>query len=146
MGRGRDQSSSPRSESHGKVGVGGSMQPPVREIIEQLCRRNAKYAAQAYLFVLEALQRRMLELDAPGHITGPELAGSVRDLALKRFGLLARTVLEHWGVTSTSDLGEIVFLLVDHGVLTKQDTDTREDFEGLFSFDRVFEAEYPWGT
>jgi hypothetical protein len=29
--------------------------------------------------------------------------------------------------------------------LTKQDTDSREDFEGLFSFERVFEADYPWG-
>lgn len=122
-----------------------AMQPPVHEVIAQLCRRNPRFAAQAYLFVLEALQRRMLLLDAPRHITGPELAGSVRDLALKRFGLLARTVLEHWGVSSTSDLGEIVFLLVDHGVLTKQDTDSREDFEGLFSFERAFEAEYPWG-
>ena len=127
-----------------KVGVGGSM-PPVHEIIAQLCRRNPKYATQAYLFVLDALHRRMLELDAPRHITGPELADAVRDLAIMRFGLLARTVLEHWGVHSTSDLGEIVFTMVDHGVLTKQDTDSREDFEGLFSFERVFEAEYPWG-
>lgn len=123
------------------------MQPPVQvhEIIAQLCRRNPRYATKAYLFVLEALHRRMLELDAPRHITGPELAGSVRDLAIQRFGLLARTVLEHWGVHSTSDLGEIVFLMVDHGVLTKQETDSREDFDGLFSFESAFEAEYPWG-
>lgn len=125
--------------------MGGSMQPPVHEVIAQLCRRNPQYATQAYLFVLEALQRRMMELDAPRHITGSELASSVRVLALKRYGLLARTVLEHWGVSATSDLGEIVFLLVDHGVLTKQDTDSREDFDGLFSFERVFEADYPWG-
>ncbi|MFW6039560.1 MAG: Minf_1886 family protein [Gemmatimonadota bacterium] len=124
------------------------MQPPVHEIneiIAQLCRRNPKYATKAYIFVLEALHRRMLELDAPRHIAGPELAGAVRDLAIKRFGLLARTVLEHWGVHATSDLGEIVFAMVDYGVLTKEDTDSREDFEGLFSFERVFEAEYPWG-
>ena len=121
------------------------MQPPEHEVIEQLWRRNPRDATQAYLFVLEALERRMMELDATRHITGPELASSVRILALKRFGLLARTVLEHWGVKATSDLGEIVFLLVDHGVLTKQDTDSREDFEELFSFERVFEADYPWG-
>ncbi|MDH3297127.1 MAG: hypothetical protein OEM96_02445 [Gemmatimonadota bacterium] len=121
------------------------MQPPVQEVIDQLCRRNPRFAPQGYLFVLEALQIHMMLLEQPRHITGPELAGSVRDLALKRFGLLARTVLEHWGVTSTADLGEIVFLLVDHGVLTKQDTDSREDFDGLFSFERAFEAEYPWG-
>ena len=125
--------------------MGGSMQPPVHEVIAQLCRRNPQYATQAYLFVLEALQRQVQVLDAPRHITGPELASSVCDLALRRFGLLARTVLEHWGVNATSDLGDIVFLLVDHGVLTKQETDSREDFEQLFSFERVFEADYPWG-
>ncbi|TFG66611.1 MAG: hypothetical protein E4H28_01400 [Gemmatimonadales bacterium] len=126
-------------------GVGGRIQPPVHEVIAQLCRRNPRYATQAYLFVLEALQRQMVELDSPRHITGAELASSVCNLALDRFGLLARTVLEHWGINATSDLGEIVFLLIDHGVLTKQDTDSREDFEELFSFERVFEADYPWG-
>lgn len=118
---------------------------PVQNIIDQLCRRNPRFAEHAYLFVLDALHRQMLELEAPRHITGPELADSVRDLAIQRYGLLARTVLEHWGVHSTADLGEIVFLMVDHGVLTKQETDSKEDFEGLYSFERVFEAEYPWG-
>jgi uncharacterized repeat protein (TIGR04138 family) len=31
-------------------------------------------------------------------------------------------------------------------VLTKQETDRREDFDGLYSFEQVFEAEYPWGV
>ena len=74
------------------------------------------------------------------------MAGAVRDLAIARFGLLARVVLEHWGVHSTEDIGEIVFLLVDHGVLTKEDTDRREDFADVFSFEEVFESEYPWGA
>ncbi|MCL7983254.1 MAG: hypothetical protein M8862_12075, partial [marine benthic group bacterium] len=74
-----------------------------------------------------------------------ELAESARQVAIDRFGPLARTVLEHWGIHSTADIGEIVFLLVDHGVLTKQDSDSREDFEGLYSFEQAFEAEYPWG-
>lgn len=120
--------------------------PTLQETLGQLQRRNPRYAVEAYLFVLGGLHRRLTELEAPRHISGSELAGAVRDLALDRFGLLARVVLEHWGVHSTEDIGEIVFLLVDHGVLTKQDSDRREDFADVFSFEEVFELDYPWGA
>ncbi|MCL7971007.1 MAG: hypothetical protein M8866_02810 [marine benthic group bacterium] len=118
--------------------------PTLNETLGQLQRRNPRYAVEAYLFVLGGLHRRLAQLDRPRHISGAELAGSVRDLAIERFGLLARTVLEHWGVHSTEDIGEIVFLLVDHGVLTKEETDRREDFADVYSFEEVFESEYPW--
>jgi uncharacterized repeat protein (TIGR04138 family) len=120
--------------------------PALHETLGQLQRRNPRYAVEAYLFVLGGLHRRLAELECPRHISGAELAEAVRDLALDRFGPLARVVLEHWGVHCTEDIGEIVFLLVDHGVLAKQDTDRREDFADVFSFERVFESEYPWGA
>jgi uncharacterized repeat protein (TIGR04138 family) len=120
--------------------------PTLQETLGQLQRRNPCFAAEAYLFVLGGLNRKLGELDRPRHITGSELAEAVRDLAIARFGLLARVVLEHWGVHSTEDMGEIVFLLVDHGVLSKQETDRREDFADVYSFEEVFESEYPWGA
>jgi uncharacterized repeat protein (TIGR04138 family) len=120
--------------------------PALHETLGQLQRRNPRFAVEAYLFVLGGLHRRLGELDSPRHISGVELVGAVRDLAIERFGLLARTVLEHWGVHSTEDIGEIVFLLVDHGVLTKEETDRREDFADVFSFEEVFESEYHWGA
>ncbi len=113
--------------------------------LAQLRRRYPKYAEPAYLFVLEALHCRIQSLDSPRHLSGAELAESLRDLALERYGPLARAVLEYWGVASTADLGEVVFLLIEHGVLDKQEGDSREDFEELFSFEQVFELEYPWG-
>jgi uncharacterized repeat protein (TIGR04138 family) len=120
--------------------------PALHETLGQLQRRNPRYAVEAYLFVLGGLHRRLAELESPRHISGAELAEAVRDLAIDRFGPVARIVLEHWGVHCTEDIGEIVFLLVDHGVLAKQDTDRREDFADVFSFEQVFEAEYPWGA
>lgn len=116
------------------------------EVLDELRRRNPRYAESAYLFLLSALQRCMEGLERPRHVSGAELAESARELALDRYGPLARTVLEHWGIHSTADLGEIVFLLVECGVLIKEPTDTREDFEGLFSFEQAFEVEYPWGS
>ena len=121
------------------------MGPPIQEVVGQICRRHPRYADKAFYFVLDALHRHLHALSAPRHVTGEELAESARRVALDRFGPLARTVLEHWGVHSTSDIGEIVFLLVDHGVLTKQESDSLADFEGLYSFEQAFESEYPWG-
>lgn len=115
-------------------------------VLAELVRRNPRYAERAYLFVLQSLQRRLAALPTPRHVSGPELADAVRRLAVGRFGPLARTVLEHWGVRSTTDIGEIVFSLVECGILVKQPGDSREDFEGLYTFDEAFEKAYPWGA
>jgi uncharacterized repeat protein (TIGR04138 family) len=63
---------------------------------------------------------------------------------LDRFGPLARTVLEHWGIHTTDELGEIVFALVDAGVLVAEPQDRAQDFQGLFDFEEAFERGYPW--
>ena len=84
-------------------------------------------------------------MDEPRHISGEELAYGARELALRQFGPMARTVLAHWGIHSTDDLGEIVFAMVDCGVLIKREEDRQEDFQDLFDFEEAFEREYPWG-
>ena len=116
------------------------------EILEQLQERNPRYHGKAYLFLLHSLHSVLEDLEAPRHITGRELAQGVRDLALERFGPMARTVLEHWGIHTTDDLGEIVFALVDCGILIKQDDDRREDFRDIYDFEETFEQDYPWGA
>ena len=52
---------------------------------------------------------------------------------------MARTVLNQWGVTQTADVGEIVFNLVDAQVMSKQDSDTRDDFANVYDFEEVFD-------
>jgi uncharacterized repeat protein (TIGR04138 family) len=78
------------------------------------------------------------------HISGTELAHACRDLALDRYGVMARVVLEHWGIAATADIGDIVFTLVDLGFLLSQAQDTRDEFVGVFDFDSAFERDYPW--
>jgi uncharacterized repeat protein (TIGR04138 family) len=116
------------------------------EILGQLRDRNPRFTGKAYVFVLSALHAVMERLDRPRHISGQELVGGVRELALARFGPLARTVLEHWGIRRTEDVGEIVFALVDCGILMKQEEDSAEDFRNLFDFQEAFERDYPWGV
>jgi uncharacterized repeat protein (TIGR04138 family) len=113
-------------------------------IMDQILVREPRFDEQAYLFVLAALEHCQSALEARRHINGPELARGCRDLALERYGLMAKLVLEHWGVRSTADIGDIVFTLVDLGFLLSQPQDSREEFLAVYDFDRAFEQEYPW--
>lgn len=113
-------------------------------LLDRLREREPRFHETAYVFVISALHAVIEGLPEPRHISGRELAESVRDLAIRKFGPMARTVLEHWGIHATSDVGDIVFLLIDSGVLIKRDEDAREDFADVFDFDEAFD--YPWGS
>ena len=113
-------------------------------IMDRIRMREPRFDERAYLFVLAALEQFQTRLAERRHITGRELALACRDLALERFGVMARLVLDHWGVRSTADIGDIVFTLVDLELLISQPGDTREDFADVFEFDQAFEREYPW--
>jgi uncharacterized repeat protein (TIGR04138 family) len=113
-------------------------------IMDRIRLREPRFDERAYLFVLAALEYCQQRLDERRHITGRELALACRDLALDRFGVMSRVVLEHWGVRNSSDIGDVVFTLVDLGLLMSQPTDTRDEFAEVFDFDQAFEREYPW--
>ena len=116
------------------------------EILDQLQERNPRFHAKAYFFVLAALHSVLQRLGEPRHISGRELVMGVRDLALERYGPMARSVLAHWGIHATDDVGRVVFALVEQGLLVKQDEDRLEDFTGVFDFEEAFELNYPWGA
>lgn len=113
-------------------------------IMDKIRVREPRFDERAYLFVLAALEFCQQRLPERRHISGRELALSCRDLALERFGVMARLVLEHWGVRSTADLGDVVFMLVELGFLMSQPCDTRDEFLDVYDFDQAFEREYPW--
>jgi uncharacterized repeat protein (TIGR04138 family) len=116
------------------------------EVLDRLQEQNPRFHARSYEFVMLALQSVIQSLDAPRHISGRELTDSVRRLAIGRYGLLAKAVLEHWGIHETEDVGRVVFAMVEQGLLVKEDDDTPEDFADLFDFEDAFEANYPWSA
>lgn len=115
-------------------------------IWDQIHLREPRYHEHAYLFVLAALEFQQARLAERRHVDGRELAAAVRDLALEKFGVMARMVLEHWGVRATADVGDIVFTMVDMGLLMSQPTDSRLDFVDVYEFDQAFEQAYPWSA
>jgi uncharacterized repeat protein (TIGR04138 family) len=76
------------------------------------------------------------------HISGRELCWGLRDYALERWGLLARTVLESWRVKGTHDFGRIVFGFIDFDLMRKQPEDEVDDFREVYSFVEAFDEPF----
>ncbi len=114
------------------------------EKFRTLLAADDRYDAEAYNFLYEALDwtlKKVARVDRRGsqHVSGRELLEGIRQYAIEQFGCLARTVLESWGVSATDDFGEIVFNLVEHDLMGKQESDTKEDFHDVFDFSEVFD-------
>ena len=114
------------------------------EVLDRLQERHPRFDARSYIFVLQALHSVIKSLEEPRHVSGKELSEGVKRLALDRFGPMARTVLEHWGIHDTDDVGRVVFAMVEQGILIKQDGDQLKDFTDIFDFEEVFELRYNW--
>ena len=119
--------------------------------------RDPRYSIQAYVFVLEALEfaknakkrsrtrtraRRTKPPEESRHVSGQELCEGARLLALRHYGFLALTVLNQWGIRSTSDLGEIVYNLIASGDLEKTSADRRSDFDGVFDLEATLRRDF----
>ena len=109
--------------------------------LAQILVADDRYRREAYRFVQEGLEFTMQRRGRRGHVSGRELVLGMRDLARERFGLMARTVLNQWGIVSTSDFGELVFNLIEHEIMSKQDSDSRADFADIYDFEEAFERD-----
>ena len=114
------------------------------DVLARIRAHGGQYHERAYLFVLASIEFLQTRLEVLRHVTAHELAWSCHDLARHQFGLMAPTVLAHWGMTRTEDIGRIVFTLVEVGMLVTQPGDSESDFDGVFQFADVFGDSYDW--
>ncbi len=114
--------------------------------LEEIVRRDSRFAYEAYEFVFAALAhtQQLLDRVPPDegtrpdqdyHVSGRELVLGVRDLAVREFGFMARTVFRMWGIDRTGDFGAIVFNLIEAGLMSKTSQDDVRDFEDVFDLD-----------
>lgn len=110
--------------------------------VDHIVARDPRYDTAAYFFLKDALDFTLKRTREEGgeerHVSGPELLAGFRDFALQEFGPMAGTLLTEWGLQTCSDVGEMVFHLIEEGMFGKQDSDSKEDFDGLFDFDAAF--------
>ena len=129
--------------------------------INELLQRDRRYHFDAYVFVFESLRYAQDKLgmgteftsddfgdefpedsEIERHVSGQELCEAMRLYAHEQYGYMAKNVLNHWGINTTGDFGEIVFNLIDIEQMRKTPHDRREDFEDVFDFNEGFQHNF----
>jgi uncharacterized repeat protein (TIGR04138 family) len=113
------------------------------EVLDQVLATDNRYHRDAYHFIREALDftQKIVGRENAGkvrHVTGQELLNGLRQYALQQYGPMAVTLFEEWGVNHCKDFGEIVFNMVETGLLAKTEKDSREDFRDGYDFTEAF--------
>lgn len=128
----------------------------------QLVNKDSRYPIESYLFVRDSLRfaSDILEMGTEGpadicldmdqqtnnrierHMTGQELCEAIRQFALGQFGFMTKVVFSEWGIRSTSDLGNIVYNMIDAGLMRKSDSDRRSDFDDVYDFQVEFDTNF----
>ena len=112
----------------------------VQKSIDEIARSAGLYCPAAYRFVYEGLDYTIRNITKEkGHISGQTLCEGLRRLALNKYGRLAGLVLRSWGLRTTRDFGEIVYILIDNEWMTAQPTDSIDDFNDVYDFQTAFQ-------
>ena len=113
--------------------------------VEQVAEKDGRYRREAYFFLYSALEYtverlgKKQKIGKQRHVTGQELLKGISEYGIKQYGPMTQSVFEYWGITSTRDFGEIVFALVNAGLMNRTDEDSLEDFEDVYNFDEEFD-------
>lgn len=108
------------------------------EVVEDIYINDSRYKPDSYEFVMQALKFTQSKLKRDAHITGKELARGCADFAIDQYGPMAKTVLAHWGITRTEDLGAIVYNMIEKKLLSKSESDSIDDFRDVYNFENAF--------
>ena len=114
--------------------------------VDLIRAKDPRYERDAYAFLREALEYTQQAIKKNRgrirHISGQELLAGIREFALEKFGPMALMMLGEWGIHNCRDFGEIVFNMVESGLLQKTEKDTREDFRQGYDFTDAFGKPY----
>lgn len=108
--------------------------------VQELAEGIWQYPLGAYEFVREGLADCLIS-SGRRQASAHDLLEALRRLALKKFGKEAKANLAKWKIFRTEDFGEIVFEMIDSGLLLRNPEDSREDFQNGFNFDEAFPEE-----
>lgn len=129
------------------------MSSEVQIDLKEILHRAGGYSPACFGFIRDGLahtvdmvhgnpeDQTMLDLgivEDSRHVCGRELCLGLRDYAIEHYGMLAKSVLNRWGIHQTIDFGNIIFAMVEAGLMRTTDDDSIEDFDSVFEFDDVF--------
>lgn len=118
------------------------------EVVSLIVKEDPRYAKESYLFLQKGLnftiekerkrQGKVVTKVSKRHVSGQELLEGIRDYALEQYGPMTHFILKSWGIDRCEDFGEMVFNLIEYGVFSKNDQDSKEDFASTYTFEEAF--------
>ncbi len=114
--------------------------------VNDIIQEDPRYQRDAYEFVMQALWFTQKKLKRNNHVSGSELVVGIRDFVLEQYGPMAKAVIKYWGINKTDDFGQIVFNMINSGLLNKTEQDCLDDFKEVYDFKQafnVFKAKFP---
>lgn len=115
------------------------------DAVDAILEKHPEYAPDAYGFMRSALDsasRRFGKTSDAPHLSAEELYLGFCAAALEEYGPLAKAVMEHWNVQNSTDVGAIVYNLIEAGVFAKQESDTQEQFDDLRPMSEILDEPY----
>ena len=104
--------------------------------IALILQRDDRYDADAYEFIGRAVEFAVSNRLGGGndsrHVSARELLEDIVVFAVREFGPFAEKVLRGWGITTSGDIGNIVYNMIRVKALSADDRDSREDFDTGF--------------
>ena len=110
--------------------------------IEKIVEKDSRYKPEAYEFVMKALFYTQKSFKREAHVSGKELLHGIKEYCFEQFGPMTKEVLLHWGIHETIDFGNIVFNMIEAGLMKKTEEDKLEDFKDIYEFKDVFGEGY----
>ncbi len=113
--------------------------------LEQIIEEHGHYPVEAFEFVRQGLTQTVRNIHGeegrssdPRHVSGQQLCWGLRDFAVISYGVLAKAVLNHWGIHRTRDFGRIVYIMVAAKIMQTTERDQPLHFENVFDFRAAF--------
>lgn len=73
-----------------------------------------------------------------GHVSAQELCNGIRQYMLKEYGAETHDTFASWGITSWSDVGKVVFRMINAGIMMETEQDRLNDFDNVEGLNDVF--------
>lgn len=116
------------------------------ERLRPILKRDARYPAGAYEVVLDTISfirnYKALKGQKMGHIYGQDLCKYMIKFLVHGFGLMANQVAEDCGFKQSEDVGNVVYNMIEVGLLNKSEEDKKSHFYALFDVPEAINREF----
>lgn len=114
--------------------------PDLAKAVAELRLIYPNYTLESYQFVSDAVAYTTGKLKTHRHVSGRELLEGTREYAFSQYGVVAPQVLHTFGLHSSRNVGEVVYLLISVKILSASPDDSLEDFNINFSWEEDLPA------